>query len=91
MAAEDASATGGVQYWPILVDCNDETSLNRLFSQRCQPEFATKQMLDWAGYLRREAKAHGCEILDSSVLTREECVGHVMSRMHGTPIPKSIR
>jgi shikimate kinase len=79
--AHGATAAGGLAYLPILVDCDDEARLNRLTIDRGQPELANEDMLNWARYLRREAKDNGCEVLDTSLLSLDEAVSFVMTRL----------
>jgi len=79
--AEGAEAAGGPGYLPILVDCNDEIRSRRLSFERKQSELANRNMMDWARYLRREARRCGCEILDTSTLSLEQCISHVMARL----------
>jgi hypothetical protein len=62
-AVEAAGLSGCI---PILVDCDDETRTRRLSLDRMQPELAGQSMMDWARFLRDEAKSGGCEILDTS-------------------------
>jgi len=81
--AEGAAAAGGPAYLPILVDCDDETRWRRLSLGRKQPELANENMMDWARYLRGEAIRCGCEILDTSMLSLEQCISHVMGRLNG--------
>lgn len=81
--AEGAEAAGISAYQPILVDCDDETRSRRLRFEREQPELANEEMLNWARNLRREARRSGCEILDTSTLSVEECVVRVMARVLG--------
>jgi adenylate kinase family enzyme len=81
--AEGAAAAGGPAYVPILVDCQDEIRSHRLTHQRQQPELANADMMNWARYLRCEAKQRDCEILDTSALSLERCVSHVMCRVRG--------
>jgi len=81
--AEGAAAAGAPTYLPILLDCDDETRSRRLSLERKQPELADEHMMDWARYLRREAGRCGCEILDTSLLSLEECIRHVMDRLSG--------
>jgi len=83
--AEGAEAAGGPAYLPILVDCDDEARSRRLSLEREQPELANEDMASWARYLRREAKARGCEILDTSALSLDQCIFHVMARLRGSP------
>jgi hypothetical protein len=80
--AEGASAAGGLAYFPILVDCDDETRSKRLLIERNQPELANQNMMNWAQYLRTEAKERGCEILDTSSLSLNECVSCVVARLN---------
>ena len=79
--AEGAAAAGALDYRPILVDCNDETRLRRLTTDRRQPELANKEMMNWARFLRREAKDNGCDVLDTSLLSLDEAVSYVMARL----------
>jgi shikimate kinase len=85
--AEGAEAAGVPTYRPILLDCNDETRSRRLLFERKQPELANETMMNWARYLRREAGRYGCEILDSSLLSLEQCVNYVMGRLSGNKFP----
>ena len=80
--ADGAAAAGGLDYLPILVDCNDEARSRRLLVERKPPELANDDMMNWARYLRREAKQSGCEILDTS-LSLGESVSYVMARLNG--------
>jgi shikimate kinase len=79
--AEGAAAVGSLAYLPILVDCDDRTRSKRLSLERGQPELANEDMMNWARYLRREAGKSGCEILDTSALSIEQCVSYVMARL----------
>ncbi len=79
--AEAAAAAGGIPYVPILVDCDDATRTSRLQQERQQPELANETMMNWARYLRRQAQQSGCEILDTSTLPLEQCIGRVMARL----------
>jgi shikimate kinase len=88
--AEGAEAAGGPAYLPILVDCDDETRSRRLSLEREQPELANENMMNWARYLRREAEGCGCEILDTSTLSLEQCIIHVMARLRGKPSSDKI-
>ncbi|MBV8844282.1 MAG: hypothetical protein JO307_15860 [Bryobacterales bacterium] len=80
--AEGAEAAGAA-YLPILLDCDDRTRAIRLSFEREQPELLNEEMMDWAGYLRREARKCGCEVLDTSKLSLEQCISHVMDRLNG--------
>jgi energy-coupling factor transporter ATP-binding protein EcfA2 len=79
---EGAAAAGGLVYFPILVDCDDEMRSRRLTIERKQPELADEKMMDWAHYLRNDPKERGCEILNTSLLSLDECVSHVMARLN---------
>ncbi|WP_085032783.1 AAA family ATPase [Ensifer aridi] len=79
--ADGASAAGALAYLPILLDCNDETRSKRLTIDRGQPELANEDVINWARYLRREAKDNGCEVLDTSLLSLDEAVSYVMTRL----------
>ena len=58
----------------VLVDCSDTIRAQRLTHDRRQPELADANMMDWATYLREEALAAGCEILDTTDRTIAESV-----------------
>ena len=79
--AEGAAAAGSPAYMPILVDCDDEIRSSRLLVEREQPELANEKMMNWARYLRLDAEKRGCEILDTSTRSLEQCVIHVMARL----------
>ena len=85
--AEGAEAAGGPAYLPILVDCDDATRSRRLTLERGQPELANENMMNWARYLRCETQRSGCEILDTSAATLEQCVIHVTARLRGDHSP----
>jgi hypothetical protein len=82
--AEGAECAGSPAYLPILVDCDDETRSRRLLLERKQPELANERMMNWARYLRHEAMGRGCEILDTSMLSLDQCILHVMARLSGS-------
>lgn len=79
--AEGAEAAGSLDYWPILVDCDDDTRIRRLTADRAQPELAHEEMMSWARWLRRDAKRRGCQILTTSAMAMDECVAHVLGRV----------
>lgn len=83
--AEGAAAAGWSDYIPILVDCDDETRARRLIIDRQQPELANPEMMSWANYLRREAKASWCDILDTSAMSLDQAVSYVIARA-STPL-----
>jgi len=78
--AEAAKTAGGIAYLPILVDCDDQTRSGRL-AQRKQPELANANMMRWARHLRDEAATFGCEILDTSTVSQEQCITYVLNRL----------
>ncbi len=84
--AEGAQAAGGLAYLPILLDCDEETRSRRLTVEREQPELANADMMNWARYLRREARRGACEILDTSRLSLEQCIIEVMARLRGSGV-----
>jgi dephospho-CoA kinase len=66
----------------ILVDCSDAVRVERLTHDRRQPELADANMMGWATYLRDEALAAGCEILDTSERSIDEsvrCIAHAFN------------
>ncbi|CDM56899.1 MULTISPECIES: AAA family ATPase [Rhizobium] len=80
---EEAATVAGIPYLPLLADCDDETRRHRLAVERRQPELADAEMMAWAAFLRREAAAKGCEILDTSRLSLDESVLAVVGRFQG--------
>ncbi|HEY4211586.1 MAG TPA: AAA family ATPase [Steroidobacteraceae bacterium] len=81
--AEAAEAAGITTYFPILVDCDDETRVRRLSRERQQPGLASEHLVTWANYLRREAKERGCDILDTSGIGLDQCIDYVMAQLLG--------
>ena len=75
------AAMGNFRYTPILIDCDVRTRARRLSHDRQQPELVTDDMMNWARHLRREAQAHGYEILDTSALPLNESVAYVLARL----------
>ncbi|MGO6875426.1 AAA family ATPase [Rhizobium ruizarguesonis] len=75
---EAAERAGIMPYACILIDCDDEARTRRLSIDRGQPELANADMMNWACFLRNEASAYGCEILDTSNLTVEQGVERVL-------------
>ncbi|MGO6966635.1 AAA family ATPase [Rhizobium leguminosarum] len=65
----------------ILIDCDDETRTRRLSIDRGQSELANPDMMNWAAFLRNEASAYGCKILDTSNLTLEQGVERVLREL----------
>lgn len=61
----------------LLVDCDDETRTHRLLTYRNQPELANPTMMNWAAFLRREAREGGYEVLDTTKISLEAGVEHV--------------
>ncbi|MDL2410392.1 hypothetical protein PY650_33320 [Rhizobium calliandrae] len=76
--AEAIVAAGIDRYRLLLVDCDDVTRTQRLTVGRGQPELADQNMMNWAAYLRREANLNGYEIFDTSKLSLDQCVVHVL-------------
>jgi cytidylate kinase len=79
--AEAAAVANIDDYRLILVDCDDATRAERLTVGRGQPELANEDMMNWAAYLRREAVQHGCEIFDTSRLSLDQCVAHMLEHL----------
>jgi hypothetical protein len=76
-------AAGIGDFNAMLVDCDDETRTRRLVANRNQPELANVTMMNWAGYLRREAQEAGYEILDTSRTPLKASVAQVCLRLMG--------
>jgi hypothetical protein len=81
--AEAVAAADIDGYRLLLVDCDDATRARRLTVERGQPELADQNMMNWAAYLRREAVLNGCEIFDTSQLSLDQCVAHVLDHLRG--------
>jgi hypothetical protein len=72
----------------ILVDCDDAARARRLQTIRGQPELVTPTMMNWAAFLRQEAREAGYERLDTSTLSLDASVAHVcgaLSNPRSTP------
>ncbi|AYG58849.1 AAA family ATPase [Rhizobium jaguaris] len=80
---EAAVAAKVSEYRLVLIDCDDATRTHRLSVERGQPELADANMMNWAAYLRREARSSGCEILDTSHLSLKQSVDRVLRHLHG--------
>lgn len=80
---EAVEHAGITSYTSILVDCDDETRARRLTLDRGQPDLANTDMMNWASFLRNEALAYGCEILDTSALTKEQAIDRVLWYLRG--------
>ena len=83
--AEGLLAAGIADARPILVDCDDATRTRRLVTNRGQPELANPDMMNWAAYLRREAKEGGHDVLDTTHLSLEKCVERICTVLLPTP------
>lgn len=79
--AEATEHAGITSYTCILIDCDDETRTKRLSIDRGQLELASADMMNWANFLRNEASAYGCEILDTSNLTLEQRVERILREL----------
>ncbi len=71
---EAAKAARILSYRIILVDCDDATRRQRLVIERRQEHLASEEMLNWARFLREEAKASCALILNTSEIS----VGHAV-------------
>lgn len=65
----------------ILLDCDDESRTRRLVLERKQPALANPTMMDWAAYLRREARDAGIEVLDTARMSLKGSVRLVRERL----------
>jgi dephospho-CoA kinase len=74
---EGLEAAGVAEARVVLIDCDDETRTHRLLTGRKQPELANPTMMNWASFLRREAREGGHEVLDTSDLSLEAAVQHI--------------
>lgn len=77
---EAAAAAGITEFILILVDCDDATRAKRLTLERRQPDLANPTMMNWAQYLRNEAHKLHCTILDTTLLSLEECVKQIWTQ-----------
>lgn len=83
---EAVEHAGITSYVTILADCDDETRTRRLAVDRGQPDLANTDMMNWANFLRDEALAYGCEILDTSALTLEQAIDRVLWYLRGNNV-----
>jgi len=65
----------------VLVDCDDEVRRRRRAVDRQQPELANADMMNWAAFLRREAIDDAAIVLDTSVLSVDQSVHHILELM----------
>jgi hypothetical protein len=72
-----------------LVDCDDITRVRRLTGTRGQPELASPTILNWAAFLRQEARQAKCERLDTSSISLDASVLQVCAALSGDPLPPS--
>lgn len=79
--AEAARAAAITAYTPILIDCDDETRSRRLSLDRQQPDLADETMMNWASYLRGDARKRDCDILDTSGIDLDQSIAYVMARL----------
>jgi hypothetical protein len=78
----EAAATAGItDYSLILVDCDDATRTRRLTVDRRNPDLADTTMMNWANYLRGEARELRCTILDTTRAPLDVCVERVWEEL----------
>jgi len=65
----------------VLVDCDDVTRQRRLTDNRLQPELASATMMNWAAFLRNEARRHHCEIVDTSSASVDACAERIVRHL----------
>jgi 2-phosphoglycerate kinase len=65
-----------------LLDCDDTTRAERLHVHRAQPELAHPDMMNWARYLREEARAADVRVLDTGRLSVAECVSVIVEWLY---------
>jgi chloramphenicol 3-O-phosphotransferase len=82
-ALEAAAAAGITEFMLILVDCDDATRTRRLTLERRQPDLVNPTMMSWAQYLRNEAHQLHCTILDTTLLSLDECVKQIWTHLSG--------
>jgi chloramphenicol 3-O-phosphotransferase len=78
---EALDATGLTNAHVILVDCDDATRAHRLTLERKQPELVNERMMDWAGFLRREAHEGAYEVLDTAAVPLVACIQLIRERL----------
>ncbi len=70
----------------VLLDCDDQTRVDRLSRLRGQPELATKEMSSWAQFLRMEARACSVRVLDTSLLSIHEVADTIIELALERPV-----
>jgi cytidylate kinase len=65
----------------LLIDCDDAVRAHRLVHDREQPELASARMMNWARFLRSEAKRERVTILDTSHISVEDAVDSLRAFM----------
>jgi adenylate kinase family enzyme len=67
-----------VNYEIILFDCNDEERSKRLINRE-HPESVNPDMMNWAKYLRNEARNLDAKIIDNTNLSEEDSMQELCS------------
>ena len=76
-----AAAAGIANSVLIFVDCDDATRRRRLTNDWGSPDLANATMMNWAKYLRDEAKQMHCRILDTTLSPLDVCVEEVWAQL----------
>jgi hypothetical protein len=63
-----------------LVDCRDKVRHDRLVGFRGQAELSNPTIMNWAKYLRSEAKDRRLAIMDTTERSIEACVADLLNR-----------
>lgn len=72
-----------LNYKIVLVDCTEETMIQRLKGERKQPDLATPDMNNWRRFLREQALNYGESIIDTGELDKEQTVAAFESILIG--------
>jgi hypothetical protein len=69
----------------LCIECDEPTRQLRLSQDRCQPELANQDMMNWGRYLRQEALEAGYEIFDTTNLSLPDSVRYVLTLLEHDP------
>ena len=69
------------EYRIVVATVPDKVMTERLISMRNQPELVNENMFNWSKFLRTQGEAKGSLILDTSAITTEEAINHLLEEL----------
>ena len=80
-AIEACKKFGVENYRIVLATVPDEVMTERLIRIRNQPELVNENMFNWSKFLRTQGEAKGALILDTSAISTEEAINHLLEEL----------